>query len=116
MRDYYTDLLQNINSVNTLPSAVSKVSKGQNLDTKQAFDTFDTALPSTYQKKHAPKTNDELLEYKAKKLHEVLNRFIADGITFEVSADDKQIIEIHAYRFDDKANPRIEIDVKEIQR
>ncbi len=33
------------------------------------------------------------------------------GICF---ADDKQIIEIHAFRFDDKANPRIEIDLKEI--
>ncbi len=31
-------------SVNTLPKAVSKVSKGQEFDTKQAFDTFDTAL------------------------------------------------------------------------
>ena len=33
------------------------------------------------------------------------------GICF---ADDKQIIEIHAFRFDDKANPRIEIDLKQI--
>jgi crossover junction endodeoxyribonuclease RusA len=33
------------------------------------------------------------------------------GICFE---DDKQIIEIHAYRFDDKTNPRIEIDLKQI--
>jgi hypothetical protein len=29
MRDYYTDFFQNINSENTLPSEVSKVSKGQ---------------------------------------------------------------------------------------
>jgi len=35
------------------------------------------------------------------------------GICF---TDDKQIIEIHAFRFDDKANPRIEIDLKEIER
>jgi crossover junction endodeoxyribonuclease RusA len=34
------------------------------------------------------------------------------GICF---ADDKQIIEIHAYRFDDRENPRNEIDVKEIR-
>ncbi len=33
------------------------------------------------------------------------------GICF---ADDKQIIEIHAFRFDDKASPRIEIDLKQI--
>ncbi len=30
------------------------------------------------------------------------------GICF---ADDKQIIEIHAFRFDDRENPRIEIDI-----
>ena len=34
------------------------------------------------------------------------------GICFD---DDKQIIEIHAFRFDDKANPRIEIDLKTIK-
>ncbi len=34
------------------------------------------------------------------------------GICF---ADDKQIIEIHAFRFDDKANPRIEITLREIK-
>lgn len=33
------------------------------------------------------------------------------GICFE---DDKQIIEIHAFRFDDKANPRIEIEIKRL--
>ncbi len=33
------------------------------------------------------------------------------GICF---ADDKKIIEIHAFRFDDKANPRIVIDLKQI--
>ncbi len=31
------------------------------------------------------------------------------GICFE---DDRQIIEIHAFRFDDKTNPRIEVDIK----
>ncbi len=33
------------------------------------------------------------------------------GICFD---DDKQIIEIHAFRFDDKDNPRIEIDIKKL--
>ena len=33
------------------------------------------------------------------------------GICF---ADDRQIIEIHAFRFDDKTNPRTEIDLKQI--
>lgn len=34
------------------------------------------------------------------------------GICF---IDDKQIIEIHAFRFDDKTNPRIEIDIKKLE-
>jgi hypothetical protein len=93
MRDYYTDFLQNINSVNTLPIAVSKVSKGQNLDKKQAFDTFDTALTRVYQKNYVPKNNDELADFKAEKLHEVLNRYIEAGITFDVSADDFYFID-----------------------
>lgn len=33
------------------------------------------------------------------------------GICFE---DDRQIVEIHAFRFDDKANPRIEIEIKKL--
>lgn len=34
------------------------------------------------------KNNDELADFKTKKLREVLNRFIAAGVTFDVSADD----------------------------
>lgn len=43
--------------------------------------------------RHFPKNNDELADYKAEKLHEVLNRFIEKGITFDVSADDFQTID-----------------------
>lgn len=35
-----------------------------------------------------------------------------EGLCFE---DDKQIIKIHAFRFDDKDNPRIEIDIKKVE-
>ena len=38
------------------------------------------------------KNNDELADYKAEKFHEVLNRFIEAGITFDVAADDFQVI------------------------
>ncbi len=93
MRDYYADFLQNKNSVNTLPRPVSKVSKGQETKTKQPFDTFDTALPSVNQKIYAPKSNNENLALKTDYFHGVLNRFIADGITFDVSADDFQAID-----------------------
>jgi FtsZ-binding cell division protein ZapB len=39
------------------------------------------------------KTSDELAQFEADAFHEVLNRFIADGITFDVSADDFQTID-----------------------
>jgi hypothetical protein len=93
MKNYYADFLQTKISVNTLPKAVSKVSKGKEFDTKKAFDTFDTALPSINQKIYVPKNNDELLDFKAEKLHEILNRFIFAGVTFDVSTDDFQIID-----------------------
>jgi hypothetical protein len=93
MKDYYTDFLQTKISVNTLPKAVSKVSKGQEFDTKKAFDTFDTALPSINQKIYVQKTNDALADFKAEKLHEVLNKFIFAGVTFDVATDDFQIVD-----------------------
>jgi hypothetical protein len=83
MRDYYADFLQPKNSVNTLPRTVSKVSKGQDTTTKQAFDTFDTPLPGISQK-----NNDELAEIKTNHFHKVLNQFIEAGVTFDVAADD----------------------------
>ncbi len=54
--------------------------------------------------------------FRPKKIGDLDNRLkisqdALKGICF---ADDRQIIEIHAFRFDDRANPRIEIDLKEI--
>ncbi len=88
MRDYYADFLQTKNSVNTLPREVSKVSKGQNMLKNIPFDTFDTSLPGVYQKNNYLKNNDELADFKTNYFHSVLNRFIENGITFDVSADD----------------------------
>jgi hypothetical protein len=93
MRDHYALFLQTKNSVNTLQGEVSKVSKGQNLDKKQTFDTFDTALLSVNQKNYGSKNNDDPARFEADTFHEVLNRFIESGITFEVSADDFQIVD-----------------------
>ena len=81
MKDYYTEFLQTKNSVNTLDSEVSKVSKDQNIPENIPFDTFDTALPGVYQK-----NNDELADFKTDYFHSVLNRFIEAGITIDVSA------------------------------
>ncbi len=51
--------------------------------------------------------------FRPKKIGDLDNRLkisqdALKGICF---ADDKQIIEIHAFRFDDRENPRIEIDI-----
>jgi Holliday junction resolvase RusA-like endonuclease len=37
---------------------------------------------------------------------------ILDGIKGWAFHDDKQVIEIHAYRFDDKDNPRAEVEIQ----
>ncbi len=39
------------------------------------------------------KTNDDLAQFEADTFHEILNGFITDGITFDVSADDFQTID-----------------------
>lgn len=36
-----------------------------------------------------------------------------NGIAYE---DDKQVVEIHAYRHDDKENPRVEIEISELTK
>ena len=43
--------------------------------------------------RHFPKNNDELADFKSEKLHEILNKFISAGITFEVSITDFQFID-----------------------
>lgn len=55
--------------------------------------------------------------FRPKKIGDLDNRLkisqdALKGICFE---DDRQIIEIHAFRFDDKENPRIEIDIKKVE-
>lgn len=40
---------------------------------------------------------------------------IFDGLKGQAFHDDKQIIEIHALRFDDKENPRAEVEIQEIK-
>ena len=37
-----------------------------------------------------------------------------DAIVGTIIADDEQVVEIHARRFEDKTNPRVEITVEEI--
>ncbi len=93
MRDHYAEFLQTKISVNTLHSEVPKVPKVQIFVKKNhTFGTFGTTLPGVYQKKTF-KNNSDLAEFKTEKFHEILNRFIENGITFDVSADDFQVID-----------------------
>src|SRR5687767_7836596 len=51
-----------------------------------------SAFVSAYSR-HSFKNNDELADFKTEKFHEILNRSIENGITFDVSIDDFQIID-----------------------
>ncbi len=49
------------------------------------------------------KTNDDLAQFEADTFHQILNRFIEKGITFEVSADDFQTVDgANALKISDK--------------
>lgn len=54
--------------------------------------------------------------YRPQKSGDLENRLkaMADALQGIAYKDDKQIVEIHAYRFDDKDNPRIEVDLREV--
>lgn len=55
--------------------------------------------------------------YRARKAGDLDNKIkiLADALQGVCYADDKQIVEIHAYRFDDKKSPRVEVEIKEIK-
>lgn len=38
-------------------------------------------------------------------------KILLDSLNGIAYSDDSQIVEIHAYRYDDKANPRVEVEV-----
>lgn len=54
--------------------------------------------------------------YRARKSGDLDNRLkilfdVLQGLVYE---DDEQIIEIHAFRFDNRLNPRVEVEIREI--
>jgi hypothetical protein len=53
----------------------------------ESQELVSAAFGSAYSR-HSSKETDELFEYKSEKLHEILNRFIENGVAFDVSADD----------------------------
>ncbi len=54
--------------------------------------------------------------YRARKSGDLDNRIkpLLDALQGVAFYDDKQVIEIHAYRFDDKNNPRVEVTIERI--
>jgi crossover junction endodeoxyribonuclease RusA len=58
----------------------------------------------------------EINAYRPRKSGDLDNLFkvMLDSLKGSAFHDDKQIVEIHAKRFDDKDNPRVEITVQEL--
>jgi crossover junction endodeoxyribonuclease RusA len=54
--------------------------------------------------------------YRPQKSGDLSNRIkvLEDALQAVCYEDDKQIVEIHAYRRDDKTNPRVEVEIREI--
>jgi Holliday junction resolvase RusA-like endonuclease len=53
--------------------------------------------------------------YRPQKSGDLDNRIkiVLDALQGQAYADDKQIVEIHALRMDDKLNPRVEVEIEE---
>jgi hypothetical protein len=62
-------------------------------DTGEKESNLVSAVIRSAYSRHSLKTSDDLAQFEADTFHEVLNRFITDGITFDVSADDFQTID-----------------------
>lgn len=54
--------------------------------------------------------------YRPRKSGDLDNRIkiLFDALQGNCFDDDKQIVEIHAYRYEDKANPRVEVEIREV--
>jgi crossover junction endodeoxyribonuclease RusA len=54
--------------------------------------------------------------YRPRRTSDLDNRLkgLLDSMTGLFYVDDKQIVEIHAYRFEDKSNPRAEVEIQEL--
>jgi hypothetical protein len=66
----------------------TQVTKGDKTHLKLVSSPFVTA-----HSRQSFKNNDALLDFKSEKLHKILNRFIENGVTFDVSTDDFQIVD-----------------------
>jgi len=87
---------------NRLKSVLTKpeesVFSGECLETQlritaETPENLVSAVIRSCQFRHSFKNNDELAQFEADTFHKILNGFIADGITFDVSADDFQTID-----------------------
>lgn len=87
---------------NKLQTVLTKNEKGENFKecletelriTAKSPENLVSAVIRSDEFRHFPKNNDELAEYKAEKFHQVLNRFIEKGITFDVAENDFQVID-----------------------
>lgn len=51
--------------------------------------------------------------FRPKRIGDLDNRLkvLLDALQGVIFADDKQVVEIHAFRFEDKTNPRVEVEI-----
>ena len=54
--------------------------------------------------------------YRARKVGDLdnANKVLLDALCGVAYHDDAQIVELHSYRHDDKANPRVEVEIREV--
>jgi crossover junction endodeoxyribonuclease RusA len=69
--------------------------------------------------KTTPTTNEVAVTveiYRPRRTSDLDNRLkgLLDSMTGLFYVDDKQIVEIHAYRYEDKGNPRAEVEIQEL--
>lgn len=102
-------------SLNNLYATV----RGHRILSKRGRDYEEDVLNACFHARVKPFTKDVSISFKAYRPRKIgdldnLSKIIFDSLKGSAFLDDKQIVEIHAYRRDDKVNPRVEIEIREI--
>ncbi len=91
---------------------------GRRILSKRGRDYKAEVLALCFANKIQPLKGNIKVEYRAFRPRKTgdldnLNKSILDSLKGSAFFDDKQIIEIHAFRFEDAKNPRVEIEILE---
>lgn len=102
-------------SLNNLYATV----RGHRVLSARGRDFESDVLAVCFQMRVRPLSGDVRLSFTAYRPRQVgdldnLIKIIQDSLKGSAWHDDKQVVEIHAYRKDDKDNPRVEIEISEV--